>query len=77
MYKLCKGVPFIAVCSIFLLLQGCIVAGIGAGVGAWKYGDSKQEEAASKCKTAYNSYLENVQKTKQAKVLTLQEYCPS
>ncbi len=76
MYKLCKVMVFFTVGLITFSLQGCIVAGIGAGVGAWKYGDSKQEEAASKCKTAYNSYLENVQKTKPEKVLTLAEYCP-
>ena len=28
--------------------QGCIVAGIGLGVGAWKYGSAQQKEAYGK-----------------------------
>lgn len=35
-------------------LQGCMVAAIGAGVGAWKYGNSKKVAAQG---SSYNEYL--------------------
>ena len=53
-------------------LQGCIVAGIGAGVGAWKYGDAEKTKAATTCKNSYNEYLTKVKTTP----LTLEQYCP-
>jgi hypothetical protein len=38
------------------LLQGCLVAAVGAGVGAAKYGSAKQKEAYAK----YIGVMENV-----------------
>jgi hypothetical protein len=35
-----------------LMQQGCIVAGIGAGVGAWKYGSASQKEAYGKYRSS-------------------------
>lgn len=58
------------------LLQGCLVAAVGAGIGAAKYGSSKQ-------KTAYSDYRTTSEKTnferekegmKPNKVLTYEEW---
>ena len=47
---------------IGLSLNGCIVAAVGAGVGAWKWGSSKQKEAQAKNQDSYNQYVLGMEK---------------
>ena len=68
-----KTISLIAAAS--LMLQGCLVAGIGAGVGAWKYGDAEKEKAKTTCKNSYNDYLVKMENSND-ELLTLKEYCP-
>ena len=64
----------IGVCIASLSLQGCIVAAIGAGIGAVKYGNAKQSEAQAKCKESYNNYMALMIKSGK-KAMSLEEYC--
>jgi hypothetical protein len=57
-----------------LLLQGCMVAAIGAGVGAVKWANAKKLEAHTKCLDSYNTYLKVTSKSHQ-KPVSLSEYC--
>lgn len=67
-----------------LSLQGCLVAAIGSGVGAWKWGDAKKAEAETKCKKEYPNYFNSMDKINKMKIsrhekpetiVTLNEYC--
>ena len=67
-----------------LSLQGCIAAAVGAGVGAWKWGSSKESEAETQCKKDYPNYELSMEKVNKArasrhekaeKIMTLKEYC--
>lgn len=58
-----------------LNLQGCIIAGIGAGVGAWKYGNAEKEKAYAECKKQYNDYIEK-SKGANTEIMSLAAYCP-
>jgi hypothetical protein len=51
-----------AVLTLSLCMQGCIVAAVGAGVGAWKYGNAKKAEAHAKDMQAYNDYVIGMEK---------------
>ena len=51
-----------ALSGSLLLLNGCLVAAVGAGVGAVKYGKAKQKEAATMQKSAYSDYVIEQQK---------------
>jgi len=67
----------LAILSIVLvssMLQGCMVAAIGAGISAVKYANAKKAEAQAKCNESYNRYLSVMLKNKQ-KPMSLQEYC--
>ena len=57
-----------------LLLQGCMVAAVGAGVGAVKWANAKKVEAKAKCQDSYNTYLGLMIKSNK-KPVTLDEYC--
>jgi hypothetical protein len=48
--------------GMILSLQGCLVAAVGAGVGAWKYGNAKKTEARAKDMEAYNGYVLGMQR---------------
>lgn len=58
------------------LLQGCLVAAVGAGVGAAKYGSAKQKEAYSDYRT--EAEKTNLEREKAGlepnKVMTYQEW---
>lgn len=67
-----------------LSLQGCIAAAIGSGIGAYKWGSSKESEAETQCKKEYPNYalqMEKVNKARKSRgekaqpVMTLNEYC--
>ncbi len=58
-----------------LLLQGCAVAAVGAGVGAWKAGNAQKTQADAACKNAYNGYLDRMQKNDSKNVIPLDQYC--
>jgi len=57
-----------------LMLQGCMVAAIGAGVGAVKWANSKKMEAKVKCNDSYNTYLGLMLKSKKS-AMSIDEYC--
>jgi hypothetical protein len=61
--------------TMSVCLNGCIVAGIGAGVGAWKHGNAEESKANTTCKNSYNIYLEKI-KASSVNPLTLEQYCP-
>lgn len=46
-----------------LLLQGCMVAAIGAGIGAVKYANAKKTEARADCSHRYNEYVKLMMKS--------------
>ena len=82
--KISTTVGLIAVGLMALSLQGCIAAAVGAGVGAWKWGSSKESEAETQCKKDYPNYELSMEKVNKArstrhekaeKIMTLQEYC--
>jgi hypothetical protein len=55
----------ITLCGIATLsfsLQGCLVAAIGAGIGAAKWGNSQKAKARSQEEEAYNQYVLGMQK---------------
>ena len=49
--KLCIIISLLAALFMVPLFQGCVVAAVGAGVGAVKYGSAKQKEAYGKYRT--------------------------
>lgn len=55
-------------------LQGCMVAAVGAGVGAVKWGNAKKMEAKSQCRESYNKYL-NLMIKNHKKPMSIEEYC--
>jgi hypothetical protein len=66
-----------------LFLEGCIVAAVGAGIAAVKYGNSKKTEAQAKNMDSYNQYeigmqkinIERAQKNlPPVKIMTYKEY---
>jgi hypothetical protein len=59
---------------ISIMLQGCVVAAVGAGVGAVKYANAKKKEADVSCKNSYNNYLERMDDMGK-KPMTLHDYC--
>lgn len=62
----------VVIVGFSFLLQGCLVAAVGAGVGAWKYGNAKKTEAHAKDMQAYNDYvlgMERVNTERQCKHL--------
>ena len=61
---------------ITLMLQGCVVAAVGAGIGAVKWANSKKLEAQTKCKDSYNTYLCLMLKN-HMKPMSMCEYCSS
>ncbi|MFI4957519.1 MAG: hypothetical protein ACHQAX_09990 [Gammaproteobacteria bacterium] len=72
--KLVKASILVIIGLSPLMLQGCIVAAIGAGIGAVKYGNAKEQEADVACKNSYNNYLERME-GKEKKPMTLYDYC--
>ncbi|MFI4957454.1 MAG: hypothetical protein ACHQAX_09665 [Gammaproteobacteria bacterium] len=72
--KLSRHFVFALIAILPMMLQGCIVAAIGAGIGAAKYGSAKQQEADVACKNSYNNYLERME-GKDKKPMTLYDYC--
>lgn len=82
--KISKGACIASLTIAALSLQSCLIAAIGSGVGAWKWGDAKKSEAETKCKKAYPDYFMNMQKVNQIKaknhqkleeVMTMEQYC--
>lgn len=82
--KLYRCIGIIAISIASLSLQGCIAAAVGAGVGAWKWGNSKESEAETQCKKDYPHYELSMEKVNKArasrhekaeKIMTLNEYC--
>lgn len=82
--KLYRCIGIIAISIASLSLQGCIAAAVGAGVGAWKWGNSKESEAETQCKKDYPNYELSMEKVNQSranrherpeKIMTLSEYC--
>ena len=80
--KLSRCVGIIAISIASLSLQGCIAAAVGAGVGAWKWGNSKESEAETQCKKDYPHYELSMEKVNKArasrhekaeKIMTLNE----
>ncbi len=59
-----------------IMLQGCMVAAVGAGIGAVKWGNAKKMEARAKCQESYNTYLGLMLKSKK-KPVNMDEYCKS
>lgn len=64
-----------------LMLQGCVVAAVGAGIGAVSAGvgavksaNARKAEAKMKCNEAYNSYLSLMLKNNKDP-MSLDEYC--
>lgn len=56
MKKQLKPIALAFALSTLPLLQGCLVAAVGAGIGAAKYGSAKQREAYG----SYRTDMENV-----------------
>lgn len=52
----------LVISTLVLSLQGCIVAGVGAGIACVKYGNAKKNEAKTKEMHAYNEYVLGMQK---------------
>lgn len=82
--KYYQRLGIVAVSLAALSLQGCIAAAVGAGVGAWKWGSSKESEAETQCKKDYPNYELSMEKVNQSraarhekpeKIMTLGEYC--
>lgn len=82
--KLSKNMGIIAISLASLSLQGCIAAAIGTGIGAYKWGSSKESEAEIQCKKDYPNYALQMDKVNKARksrgekaqpVMTLNEYC--
>lgn len=69
-----KLIGIMSITLISLVLQGCMVAAIGAGIGAVKYANAKKTEAESKCNDSYNTYLSVMLKNKKTP-MTLNDYC--
>jgi len=46
-----SGIFAIALITACLPLQGCVVAAVGAGIGAMAYGKAKQQEAYTEYRT--------------------------
>jgi len=57
-----------------LMLQGCMVAAVGAGVGAVKLANAKKLEAKVKCNDSYNVYQKQMIQSNR-KPIPLDEYC--
>lgn len=82
--KISQSVNMVVIGLVALSLQGCIAAAVGAGVGAWKWGSSKESEAETQCKKEYPTYELSMEKVNQSraarhekpeKIMTLSEYC--
>lgn len=52
-----KIVFVLSIIATILHLQGCVVAAVGAGIAAVKYGNAKKMEAKQGCLKNYNDYL--------------------
>ena len=53
-------------------LSGCLVAAVGAGIAAVKYGNAKKQEAMAKESRSYNEYvlgMEKINMEREAKKL--------
>jgi hypothetical protein len=57
-----KKLLIVPIMGAFFMTPGCMVAAIGAGMGAAKWGSAKQTEAQAKTRTAYNEYTIEMQK---------------
>ncbi len=69
-----KNIICVLILLSTILLQGCIVAGIGAGVAAVKWANAKKKEAAMTCNKDYNNYMSLMIKTHQNPI-SMKEYC--
>lgn len=82
-----KSKKYIGVAGIVistLSLQGCLIAAIGGGWGAMKYGDAKKAEAETKCKKSYPDYFMSMEKVNHERqkmhlkpevIMSMSEYC--
>lgn len=82
--KWASRIGIVGMAFVALSLQGCIAAAVGAGVGAWKWGSSKESEAETQCKKEYPHYELSMEKVNKARmtrhekaepIMTLNEYC--
>jgi hypothetical protein len=69
-----KLTGIISITLISLMLQGCMVAAIGAGIGAVKYANAKKTEAKAACNESYNRYLSVMLKNHKTP-MSLNDYC--
>ena len=72
--KLTTKIGIVSVALTTLMLQGCLVAAVGAGVGAVKWANAKKMEAKTKCNDSYNTYLGLMIKSHK-KPMDIEEYC--
>ncbi len=72
--KLIRKVGLISIALSALMLHGCMVAAVGAGIGAVKWANAKKMEAKVKCQESYNTYLSLMLKSKK-KPISMDEYC--
>lgn len=79
-----RHIGMLAIGIASLSLQGCLVAAIGSGVGAWKWGDAKKAEAETQCKKEYPNYFNSMEKINKLKksrheklepIMSMEEYC--
>jgi len=59
-----------------LLLQGCMVAAIGAGIGAVRYANAEKSKAHTACKDSYINYVHAMNESGDTPI-SLQQYCPA
>ena len=72
--KLITKLGLVSVVLSIFMLQGCLVAAVGAGVGAVKWANAKKMEAKVKCNDSYNTYLGLMLKSKKS-AMSMEEYC--
>ncbi len=72
--RLITKIGLVSVVASTFMLQGCLVAAVGAGVGAVKWANAKKMEAKVKCNDSYNSYLGLMLKSHKSP-MNMDEYC--
>ena len=72
--KLITKLGLVSIVLSTFMLQGCLVAAVGAGVGAVKWANAKKMEAKVKCNDSYNTYLGLMLKSKKT-AMSMDEYC--
>ena len=72
--KLITKIGMVSILGSTLLLQGCLVAAVGAGVSAVKWGNAKKLEAKVKCNDSYNNYVSLMIKSNKTPI-SIDAYC--